>query len=278
MGAKDRVLGDFMQARNAAAIFTVCGMMLAPPLSSQADASPSRSATKHVSSAQPDRGAASDIASGRALRNAGAKAGSRRDESESAPAIVTGAYMPRAGTFGGISCVPYARMVSGIDVTGNGGTWWNNAAGLYQRGHRPEPGAVLVFRSSGGMRSGHVAVVERQVSSREITIHHANWEGPGIRKGTVTRNIAVVDVSDANDWTEVRVQVGREPGAFGRNYPTYGFIFNRPDFTAPGATPRGPVMVRAGREMQEVAEAPAATPHLRFINTSFGGLGVESSR
>src|SRR4051794_106547 len=30
---------------------------------------------------------------------------------------------------GGISCVPYARQVSGIMVTGNAWQWWNNAAG-----------------------------------------------------------------------------------------------------------------------------------------------------
>jgi surface antigen len=181
---------------------------------------------------------------------------------------------------GSISCVPYARMVTGLQVTGNGGTWWNNAAGIYQRGHRPEPGSVLVFRSSGGMRMGHVAVVERQVSAREITVHHANWEGPGIRKGTVTRNISVVDVSDANDWTAVRVQVGHDADTYGRTYPTYGFIFNRPDgFPAQ----RGPIMVRHGGTMQEVAEAPeqggqAQSPHQRFINTSIGGLGIEGGR
>ena len=117
-------------------------------------------------------------------------------------------------------------------------------------------------------------MVERQVGAREITIHHANWAGPGLRKGTVTRNISVVDVSDANDWTAVRVQVGHDSTTFGRTYPTYGFIFNRPEG---GAAPRGPVMVR-GRAMQEVAEAPAPSSHLRFINTSIGGLGIEAER
>ncbi|MFH5926785.1 CHAP domain-containing protein [Roseomonas sp. SXEYE002] len=174
---------------------------------------------------------------------------------------------------GSISCVPYARMVTGIQITGNGGTWWNNAAGLYQRGNRPEPGSVLAFRSSGGMRLGHVAVVEKLVSAREITIHHANWEGPGIRKGTVTRNISVVDVSDDNDWTAVRVQVGHDSSSYGRTYPTYGFIFNRSE-GAPAR--RGPIMVQHDGAMQELAEAPS--PHQRFINTSLGGLGIEASR
>ena len=38
----------------------------------------------------------------------------------------------------------------------------------------------------------------------------------------------VVDVSEANDWTAVRVGLG-ESGKFGSVYPTYGFIYDRPD-------------------------------------------------
>ncbi|WP_338662674.1 CHAP domain-containing protein [Pararoseomonas sp. SCSIO 73927] len=258
-----------MQARStAAAMIAVCGMMLAPALSSTAEASaPQRGGAKHAS-ARTAAPQASRAVVARHVRATGAKAASRQGGRSEAPR----AY---AASGGFISCVPYARMVTGMAVSGNGGTWWNNAAGSYARGQRPEAGSVLVFRSSGGMRSGHVAVVERQVSAREITIHHANWEGPGIRKGTVTRNISVVDVSDANDWTAVRVQVGHDSGSYGRTYPTYGFIFNRPE-GAPAS--RGPIMVRNGQGLQEVAEAPAPSSHLRFINTSVGGLGVEGSR
>jgi surface antigen len=153
---------------------------------------------------------------------------------------------------GSISCVPYARMVSGIQVTGNGYQWWGNAAGLYERGQRPEPGSVLAFRSSGGMRLGHVAVVQRILNSREIEIEHANWEGPGIRKGTVMRNVSVIDVSPRNDWTAVRVQIGRSDESFGRVYPTYGFIHNRPV----GASPR--INYARSQGFEEVAEAPAS--------------------
>ena len=153
---------------------------------------------------------------------------------------------------GSISCVPYARMVSGIQVTGNGYQWWGNAAGLYERGQRPEPGSVLAFRASGGMRLGHVAVVQRIVNGREIEIEHANWEGPGIRKGTVMRNVSVIDVSPRNDWTAVRVQIGRSDESFGRVYPTYGFIHNRPI----GASPR--INYARSQGFEEVAEAPAS--------------------
>ncbi|HYF07940.1 MAG TPA: CHAP domain-containing protein, partial [Acetobacteraceae bacterium] len=154
---------------------------------------------------------------------------------------------------GGLSCVPYARQATGMAITGNGRDWWHNAAGLYARGSRPEPGSVMAFPDSGGMRSGHVAVVERVVSPREITIHHANWAGPGIRRGTVMRGVSVVDVSEANDWTAVRVQVGHDNATFGRVYPVYGFIHNRPDPTGgtllAGTTPRGRgvTVVESGR-------------------------------
>ena len=37
-------------------------------------------------------------------------------------------------------CAPYARMVSGIDLHGNAGTWWGKAAGRYDRGEAPAVG------------------------------------------------------------------------------------------------------------------------------------------
>lgn len=168
---------------------------------------------------------------------------------------------------GGISCVPYARMVTGMQISGNGGHWWHNAAGTYDRGERPEPGSVLAFASSGGMRNGHVAVVSRVHGPRHIEIDHANWGGPGIRRGTVMRNVDVIDVSDRNDWTAVRVQVGWEQGAFGRTYPTYGFIHNRPArgmmtaFTgsAVGTANAQPMAMR----LEEVAELPRTAPTRR---------------
>lgn len=130
--------------------------------------------------------------------------------------------------YGGISCVPYARSVTGMEISGNGGNWWENAAGRYARGQRPQIGSILSFPSSGGMRSGHVAVVSRVLQPRMIEIDHANWGGPGIRRGTVMHNVRVMDVSDDNSWTRVRVQVGWDSTTFGREYPTDGFIHNRP--------------------------------------------------
>jgi len=135
------------------------------------------------------------------------------------------AYAPR---YSGISCVPYARSVTGIDVKGNAANWWNNAAGLYARGNAPEQGSILNFRATGRMRLGHVAVVTRVLDNRTVEIDHANWWGPGATKGGVSRGIPVVDVSEANDWSSVRVGLGHS-GDYGSIYPTYGFIYGRPD-------------------------------------------------
>jgi len=129
---------------------------------------------------------------------------------------------------GGLQCVPFARNASGIALSGNAWQWWDNAAGIYARGPAPEDGAILSFRSNGSMRMGHVAVVSRVVNARQIEIDHANWAGPGGRKGSVTRGAMVVDVSENNDWTAVRVALGRS-GDFGSIYPTNGFIYDRAD-------------------------------------------------
>ncbi len=164
------------------------------------------------------------------------------------------AQTARSQASGGISCVPYARQATGMHISGNGWQWWGNAAGSYARGHRPEPGSVLAFRSSGHMRSGHVAVVRQVLSEREVLIDHANWAGPGIRRGTVMQGVRVIDASANNDWSDVRVQIGRDSGSFGRSYPAYGFIYNRADtgrWLAQGSNPG-----ESRPALEEVAEAP----------------------
>jgi surface antigen len=167
-------------------------------------------------------------------------------------------YATASGWGGGISCVPYARSVTGMAISGNGGDWWTNAAGSYGRGHRPEPGSVMAFRSSGGMARGHVAVVSRVLNDRQVLIDHANWGGPGIRKGSVMHNVSVVDVSDNNDWTAVRVQVGHDDAAYGRTYPTYGFIYNRPDGDSAPVYAAAKPLQRSLR-FEQLAEMPVGT-------------------
>lgn len=157
---------------------------------------------------------------------------------------------------GGISCVPYARAVTGMQVTGNGGDWWTNAAGLYDRGQRPESGAVMAFRATGGMSRGHVAVVRHVVGPREVRIDHANWGGPGIRRGSVMQDVSVIDVSATNDWSEVRVQSGYNDNAFGRVYPTYGFIYNRPDDGVNTGTAYAGMQLHRSTRYEQLAEMP----------------------
>ena len=175
-----------------------------------------------------------------------------------APLLGPGTPILPVAQTGGLSCVPYVRMATGMNVSGDARMWWHNAAATYARGQTPERGSVLAFMSSGGMARGHVAVVSRVVNPRTIEIDHANWAGPGIRRGAVMRGVTVVDVSDRNDWTSVRVQVGHNIDNFGRTYPTHGFIYNRPV----GAQ----TLMAAGEATREVAEAPMphAALHLRF--------------
>jgi len=188
----------------------------------------------------------------------------------------TTAKLHRYARSGGISCVPFARSDSGIEVAGNAWQWWNNAAGVYARGSVAEPGSVLAFRANGRMRLGHVAVVGRVINAREIEVEHANWWGPGMHGG-VARNVPVVDVSENNDWTAVRVGLGRSD-QFGSVYPTYGFIYDRPDtgtMAASNQTPAPqpelnpaprdlrPATERGWQTYDEVAEAPPVHSALR---------------
>lgn len=187
------------------ATFTTCLMLAASPLTPEAFAARGDARSDVRSSASQPRQAAANTA-----RHA------RPRQSRS------------SGSAGGISCVPYARSVTGMEISGNGRDWWHNAAGRYARGQRPQVGSVLAWPGSGAMGSGHVAVVSRILNARLIEIDHANWGGPGIRRGTIMRHVQVMDVSDDNSWTRVRVQVGWTAQNFGREYPTYGFIHNRP--------------------------------------------------
>ncbi|MGH7092143.1 MAG: CHAP domain-containing protein [Stellaceae bacterium] len=128
--------------------------------------------------------------------------------------------------YGG-NCVSYARAVTGMHIPGDAGAWWNNAAGRYSRGHAPAPGAVLVFKPHGAMWHGHVAVVSHLVNRREILVNQANWV-----PGRVVKDMAVYDVSAANNWSAVRVADFRSE-SWGRINPTFGFVYpHRPE---PGA-------------------------------------------
>ena len=119
-----------------------------------------------------------------------------------------------------IYCVEFARLRSGIAIFGDAKTWWDHAKGQYARGADPLPGAVMVFAATRKMTRGHVAVVKRIVSSREVIVDHANWR----RDGNIYLNAPVIDVSANNDWSKVRVFDARG-GQMGSNvYPIKGFV------------------------------------------------------
>jgi len=169
------------------------------------------------------------------------------------------AQVQRAAVSAGLQCVPFARQLSGIDITGNAHTWWAQAEGRYQRSQKPEQGAVLVFRAAGGMRLGHVSVVSRIVSSRHILVDHANWPGPGLPKGRVARGVSVIDVSENNTWTLVRVEIHGDRDGFGRHYPTFGFVLPRTvDGDRPGPlTPISTARARLDERAASAARRPA---------------------
>ena len=131
--------------------------------------------------------------------------------------------VPEVG--GALSCVPYARARSGLSLRGDAWQWWEAAAARYERGQAPRPGSVLVLMRTSRLPMGHVAVVSRLVSDREIRVDHANWApgGSGTR-GRVARDQAVADISPGNDWSLVRVWYPPS-GALGATaFPAYGFI------------------------------------------------------
>ncbi|MDF0541808.1 CHAP domain-containing protein [Sphingobium sp. H39-3-25] len=120
-----------------------------------------------------------------------------------------------------LQCVPYARTVSGIDIRGDAWTWWGQAEGRFERGHVPRKGAVIAFESFGPMRLGHVAVVSRIISDREILIRHANWSSPG----AIETDVPVIDVSANGDWSQVRVWHSPTGQMGARTNPVHGFIY-----------------------------------------------------
>lgn len=127
-----------------------------------------------------------------------------------------------SGDYAAVECVPFARQLSGIALYGEAATWWEQAEGQYERGPEPVEGGVLVFRRTGRLPSGHVSVVARRVSDREILVTQANWV-----HHQITRNEPVRDVSAANDWSAVRVWWAPSRTLGATTYSTHGFIAPR---------------------------------------------------
>ena len=120
-----------------------------------------------------------------------------------------------------LQCVPYARIVSGVEIYGDALTWWDQAQDHYKRGSIPKKGAVLAFRPVGPMTLGHVGVVSRILDDRRVLIRHANWSSPG----AIEEDVLAIDVSDAGDWSQVRVWHSPTGQMGARINPTFGFIY-----------------------------------------------------
>jgi len=129
----------------------------------------------------------------------------------------------RAGEY--LQCVPFARDLSGVQIYGDAHLWWDKADGRYERGNLPVEGSVLSLKSHGSMQLGHVAVVSKIIDNRNILISHANWSPINGRRGQIERNVAARDVSEANDWSRVRIWYA-PIGKLGTTaFPVNGFIY-----------------------------------------------------
>ncbi len=124
-----------------------------------------------------------------------------------------------------LQCVPFARELSGIQIYGDAHSWWDQAAGKYQRGAMPVEGAVLSLPSHGAMQLGHVAVVRKIIDDRNILISHANWSPINGKRGQIERRVAAQDVSVANDWSQVRIWYAPIDNLGTTAFPVNGFIY-----------------------------------------------------
>lgn len=166
---------------------------------------------------------------------------------------------------GVLQCVPYARIVSGVAIRGDALTWWDQAAAHYKRGQKPKKGAVLAFRPAGPMTLGHVAVVSRVLDDRRVLIRHANWSVPG----AIEEDVLAIDVSDAGDWSEVRVWHSPTGQMGARTNPTFGFIYPAKaklhDFTPDPALGSSVRFARVDREQWDNERRPAAMTPSRTV-------------
>ena len=177
-------------------------------------------------------------------------------------AVATALFFAGAGAAhadGYWQCAPFARLISGIQIFGDAWTWWGQAAGKYATGFSPKAGAVLVFRPSGAMRLGHVAVVSQVLTDRVIQITHANWSRIGGTRGQVEKDVTVVDVSPAGDWSQVKVWYDPLRDLGSSTYPTYGFIYQAPNQNPAQAVARNAAMTVAQATVNQVASG-APTP------------------
>jgi surface antigen len=131
----------------------------------------------------------------------------------------TGPNLAATREYRGLSCAPFARALTGLALAGDAADWWGEASGRYARTATPAVGGLLVFPRQPRLPSGHVSVVSRVLDERHIHVIQANWVPDQLDEDQL-----VVDVSERNDWTEVRVWYPPTNQMGTHEYGTYGFI------------------------------------------------------
>src|ERR1700722_19212778 len=69
-----------------------------------------------------------------------------------------------------LDCVPFARALSGIHLRGDAAVWWWRDGGRDVQGNVPEVGSVMVFAQASRLPRGHLSVVSRVMSRRQILV------------------------------------------------------------------------------------------------------------
>lgn len=156
-----------------------------------------------------------------------------------AAAMISLAPISSAVADGYWQCVPFARLMSGIQIFGDARTWWGQATGKYETGFTPKAGAVLCFKPTGRMNLGHVAFVSQVLTDRVIQVTHANWSVMNGARGQVEKDVTVVDVSPEGDWSQVKVWYDPVRDLGSTTYPTYGFIYQDQNAMRLAAAVRG---------------------------------------
>ena len=167
-----------------------------------------------------------------------------------------------------LQCVPFAREVSGIQIYGDAHSWWDQAAGRYQRGNRPQVGAVMAFQPHRNMTLGHVAAVSKVIDGRTVLISHSNWSPIDGRRGQIERDVMAVDVSPDNDWSMVRVWYDPLQGVGKTAWPVHGFIYR--DKATGGSKP-----AVSNARIAQLTQPLVATPKSsKKFSQAFANLGA----
>ena len=141
------------------------------------------------------------------------------------PALVAALLLAGPAQAETLNCVQFVQQISSINLHGDAWQWWEAALGYYDRGERPAVGAVMVFSRTLLLPHGHVAVVRSVQDPRTVLVDHANWSHVHGRRNGIEQAAAVIDVSPANDWSQVRVWY--DPvGDIGQTvYALRGFVY-----------------------------------------------------